>query len=78
MSDDDRERAARAEARRRTMVIVRTRLGDEDADAAPVSGESAAEAVEQMTRTAWAFSGKAIPEYPRHAIPVRFVRGRLT
>lgn len=76
--DDDRERAARAEVRRRTAVIGRTRLGDEDCDVVPVFGERAVELVEQITRTAWAFARKPMPEYGRNEIPVRFVPGRRT
>ncbi|HTV80373.1 MAG TPA: hypothetical protein VMF03_19125 [Steroidobacteraceae bacterium] len=64
---------ARAEHRRRTIVLHRTVLKDVESDLNPLAGPAAVSLVERLTRESWAAAGKSIPTYPRQKIPVRFV-----
>jgi hypothetical protein len=74
---DDAERKARAEHRRRSAVLVRTTLHDEQ-DPHPLCGAEAMNLVWTLTIESWRLAGKEIPPYDRASTPYRFVRGRLT
>jgi hypothetical protein len=71
-------RAARAEQRRRTAVLRKSRLARTEHDMDPIRGERAVALVEQLTRESWAESGRPLPSYTRDTIPIRFVPGRPT
>ena len=76
MSDSDRK--ARAAARLKIATLHRTHLNPIEEDLAPVSGAAAISLVHRLTRESWAMAGLPSPEYSRAAVPVKFVRGRLT
>lgn len=67
----------RAAARRERLVITMRRLGEDDVEAG-VTGEDAISLVSQLSMTAWAWSGEALPQLHRHELPVRFIAGRRT
>ena len=67
------ERNARAEARRQTATIVRTRLGDEATADNSACGAAAISLVTRLTLSAWALSGRELPRYSRGETPFRFV-----
>ena len=71
--DEVEARRQRAEARRQRAVLVRTRLGAE-VELDPIEGAAAISLVTQLTRQAWTLAGLPFPDYPREAIPCRFVR----
>ncbi|MEZ4222984.1 MAG: hypothetical protein R3B13_18720 [Polyangiaceae bacterium] len=67
----DAERKQRAEARRQRMVIAKAAFGVEPRD--DVVGAPAVSLATQLSRTAWALSGRPFPGYSRSEIPIRFV-----
>ena len=73
--NQERERAARAEARR-SWPVRKFRLGEEPAD--DLSGTTTAkerlEMMWPMTVDAWTLAGRTIPDYPRDKTPVRVIR----
>lgn len=73
MSDPEQERRERAEDRRRTAVLRKTRLDDEEAEFDPIRGAEAISLAWRLTRESWALAGKEIPAYGGAAIPWRFV-----
>jgi hypothetical protein len=70
------ERRARAEQRRRTVILNRAELGGLEPDPVPVSGPEAVSLVERLTRESWTAAGRAFPHYPREQIPVSFAPRR--
>jgi hypothetical protein len=70
------DRARRAEARRKSASLHRTRLQRTEVDLDPVSGAAAVALVAQLTRESWSESGLPLPTYTRADIPIRFVPGR--
>ena len=75
---DDAERQTRAEKRRRSATLLRTRLDADNPDMNPIRGEEALSLVWSLTRTSWSLAQREIPQYSRTETPYRFVRGRLT
>lgn len=73
---DEAARRARAEARRRTAVLSRTRLQPVEADLAPLSGAEAVSLVHALTLESWSESGRELPRYTRRETPIRFVPRR--
>jgi hypothetical protein len=74
-SPDDRERKARAAARK-SWPVRACRLGEEPSDDLSAT-TTAAERLEMMwplALDAWASSGQPIPDYPRDQAPVRIIR----
>ena len=73
--NQERERAARAEARR-SWPVRKFRLGEEPDD--DLSGTTTAkerlEMMWPMTVDAWTLAGRTIPDYPRDKAPVRVIR----
>lgn len=78
MRMDRSSRQARAELRRRTAVLNRTRLTRTEPDPSPLNGPDALSLVARLTRESWTLSGRDFPRYSREHIPVRFVPGRPT
>lgn len=76
MRMDRSTRQARADLRRRTAVLNRTRLARTEPDRSPLSGPDALSLVAQLTRESWALAGRAFPHYSREQIPVRFIPSR--
>ena len=74
----DEDRKARAEVRRRTATLHKTRLQDVEADPSPLRGAEAIALVDSLTLTSWSLARRPLPTYSRAHIPVRFVAGRLT
>lgn len=74
--DAESERRARAEARRATATLLRTRLARVEQDIVPVSGEEAVSLVHQLTRASWSMAGRSLPAYERADTPIRFVLWR--
>lgn len=74
MSEADRAR--RAELRRQTAVLRRTRLTAREEDLDPVDGSAALSLVTVLTRESWSATGEPLPQYAREEIPVRFVPRR--
>ncbi len=72
------ERMARAEARRRSSVLHRTTLRSIEEELDPIEGPSAISLLTTLSAESWSATGAPFPDYPRDAIPVRFVRGRPT
>ena len=70
---EDVARAARAEARRSRMVIVKARLGDE-VDACPVSGADGVALVARLSAMAWTISGRPLPGPRERPVEVVFTR----
>jgi hypothetical protein len=62
----------RAEQRRRTAIVHRSRLGGIEPDPVPVSGAEAVSLVERLTRESWTAAGRDFPRYARGQIPVVF------
>jgi hypothetical protein len=75
IEDEDRERKARAAARRSWPIRV-YRLGEEpDEDLSDTT--TASERLEmmwQLALDAWASMGQPIPDYPREKTPIRVIR----
>lgn len=71
-SSEQRARAARAAARRATMVVRKTRLGEE-LDFTPVAGPEALSLVTRLTLECWAMRGEPCPPLDRRTLRVRFV-----
>lgn len=69
----DEERRARADARRASMVLRRSRLGDE-VDLSPVYGVDAIALATRLSAESWAMTGLPEPVLARRELPVRFVR----
>lgn len=74
---EDNGRQKRAELRRQKMVITKVTADETEIDPAPVFGVEAMELAAVLSRQAWAFSGRAFPNYKRKDIPVRFVEHDL-
>ncbi len=55
-------------------MLIKTRLGDEATDAAPIRGEAAVSLVLALTLESWALAGREVPTYTRAETPYRFVR----
>ena len=75
MPSMDSDRAARRAARAR-WPVRKFRLGAEpgpDLSATTTASERLA-MMWPLAREAWAFSGRAIPDYPRHRSPIRIIR----
>ena len=72
MENNDRQK--RAELRRQKMVITKIKGEEIETDPAPVFGVEAMELAAVLSRQAWAFGGRAFPNYERKDIPMRFVR----
>jgi len=72
---EERERAARAEARR-SWPIRKFRLGEEPDDdlSEATTATERLEMMWPMTVDAWTLAGKKIPDYPRDKTPVRVIR----
>ena len=72
---EERERAARAEARR-SWPIRTFRLGEEPDDdlSATTTAKERLEMMWPMTVDAWTLAGREIPDYPRDKTPVRVIR----
>lgn len=68
---DETERRRRAAERRPTVRWVPH--GREDEAPPTCHGAEAISLVTQLTREAWALSGRPWPDYPREATPIRFV-----
>jgi hypothetical protein len=75
---DDAERRPRAEDRKRSAVLSKSRLGEPERDLTPIRGADAISLVTRLTRESWELSGRPLPTYSRRQIPCRFVPGRLT
>jgi hypothetical protein len=75
MDDEERERAARAEARR-SWPIRKFRLGEEPDDdlSETTTAKERLEMMWPMTVDAWTLAGKKIPDYPREKTPIRVIR----
>lgn len=73
--NEERERAARAEARR-SWPVRKFRLGEEPDDdlSETTTARERLEMMWPMTVDAWTLAGKAIPDYPRDKTPVRVIR----
>ena len=72
---DNEVRAARAAARR-NWPVHKTTLAEQSTAAAP-SASTAEERLAmmwQLALDAWALTGRAIPDYPRHEAPGRVIR----
>jgi hypothetical protein len=69
LDDNSKQRAAL----RATWPVHKCRLGDEPSDdlRASTTAEERLEMVEQLTRDAWSLTGIPLPDYRRHAAPVR-------
>jgi len=65
----------RAEARRGRITLTKAKLGDAEKHDV-VRGTEAVLLVHQLTLTAWAWSGKALPKLARHELPYKFVPER--
>jgi hypothetical protein len=70
------DRARRAEARRKSAVLHRTRLRRRELELDPVAGAAAVALVAQLTRESWAEAGLPLPTYTRAEVPIRFVPRR--
>jgi len=68
------DRASRAAQRRATWRIERASR-DEGVPPAPDSAEARLKLVEELSRHAWALTGKPFPTYERHEMPI--VRRKL-
>ncbi len=75
MGDNGRQK--RAELRRQKMIITKVTADETEFDPAPVFGVEAMELAAVLSRQAWAFGGRAFPNYGRKDIPVRFVEHDL-
>jgi hypothetical protein len=71
---EDNGRQKRAELRRKKMVITKVSMDETEIDPEPVFGVEAMELAAVLSRQAWAFGGRAFPNYERKNTPVRFVR----
>ena len=67
------ERRARAEARRRTMVLRKTTLHQAEDEEHPLRGAEAISLLSQLTRMAWSMSGRPRPAQDRSEMQVRFI-----
>jgi hypothetical protein len=76
--DSAAARRVRAEKRRTTTLLRRTKLMRQEEDFSPVSGPDALSLVTRLTRESWSLSDLDVPTYSREATPYRFVSGRLT
>lgn len=65
-------RRARAETRRRLVVLRRTNLREAE-DLSPVSGPEAVSLVHRLTLESWSLSRAEQPAYDRQNIPCSFV-----
>lgn len=76
-SIEDRERKARAAARRSWPIRV-YRLGEEPNDdlSATTTLTERLEMMWPLAVDAWASSGQPIPDYPREKTPIRVIRRR--
>ncbi len=74
-SVEDRERKARAEARKSWPIRV-YRLGEEPDDdlSATTTATERLEMMWPLAVDAWASSGQAIPDYPREKTPIHAIR----
>ena len=70
---EDAGRRARAEARRRRAILHKSSLQVCEADLSPVRGAEAVSLVARLAVESWAMAGRALPDYSRDRIPVRFV-----
>ena|GEM_PF-7036200 len=71
-------RAARADARRRSAILIKTTLHAVERDLDSIDGPAAISLVTVLSRESWSTSGAPFPEYLRSAIPIRFIAGRRT
>lgn len=69
---NDSDRRFRAERRRQTVILNRTKLGGIEADPVPVSGADAVSLVDRLTRESWTAAGLGFPQYSREQTPVSF------
>ncbi len=69
----EKDRRARAEARRRRLILRKSRLQATEEDLSPLHGVEAVALVYRLTRESWSLSGKEVPTYTRRDTPWRFV-----
>jgi hypothetical protein len=73
VAETDRE--ARANNRRRSAAIHKTRLEAYEADLDPIYGAEAVSLVARLTDESWAMAGLEKPQYSRSEIPIFFKPG---
>lgn len=74
--DGERERRERAEARRSSALLRRTRLLEVEQDFVALRGEEAISLVYRLTRASWSLANRSFPIYSRAETPIRFVAWR--
>jgi hypothetical protein len=62
----------RAKARQGRVTLTKL-PGKDPGECGEVRGPEALSLVTQLSKTAWAFTGKPIPQLARHELPIRFV-----
>lgn len=73
MSDSDEARRQRAAERSARVTIRRVGFDERDAEEPRVAGAAGIELAAQLTRAAWALSGRPFPRYTREETPYAFV-----
>lgn len=76
MDSDDAARRTRAQERAARMTLRKTAPGMASADPVRLTPEQAVSLVHELTFTAWALSGRPLPEYTRDTIPIRIVTSK--
>jgi hypothetical protein len=75
---DNVNRKARAERRRQSAVLVRSKLQVFEDDLTPIRGVDAISLVWPLTLESWSLARLDNPSYERATTPYRFMPGRLT
>jgi hypothetical protein len=76
MEPGESERRKRAAARAGRMTVRKDGQHASEGDAVRLTPEESLSLVHELTLSAWALSGKPLPQYTRATTPIRIIKGK--